>query len=221
MKFRTAIRPLVPHFLRCVYYQRLLSRLSAEPDALRCRSFVKLGDCVIDVGANIGTYTRILSQWVGPEGSVHSYEPVPETFSYLCNNVTKFGMANVIVHNAAASSQHGVGKMHVPNSNIYRARLSSDGDFPARLVRLDDEFSQLIRVAFIKCDAERHEKEVIEGALALIERDHPAWLIETWDDAVIERMKELGYEATKLDHDWLFTEPYSQEYCRYVLRASV
>ncbi len=103
MKFRRAIRPLVPHFLKCLYYHQLLFRLSAEPDALRCRSFVKLGDCVIDVGANIGAYTRILSQWVGREGSVHSYEPVPETFSYLCNNVTKFGMANVIVHNAAVS----------------------------------------------------------------------------------------------------------------------
>ena len=142
MKFRTAIRPLVPHFLRCVYYQRLLSRLSAEPDALRCRSFVKLGDCVIDVGANIGTYTRILSQWVGPEGSVHSYEPVPETFSYLCNNVTKFGMANVIVHNAAASSQHGEGKMHVPNSNFYRARLSSDGDFVEKAVANQQDTQQ-------------------------------------------------------------------------------
>jgi hypothetical protein len=61
-------------------------------------------------------------------------------------------------------------------------------------------------VAFIKRDAEFHEREVIEGALALIERDHPAWLIETWDDAVIQRMRELGYKATQLDHDWLFTQ---------------
>ena len=204
MKLRTAIRPILPHFLRCLYYQRSLSRLSTEPDALRCRSLVKLGDCVIDVGANIGAYTRIFSEWVGPEGSVHSYEPLPETFSYLCNNVTKFGLANVAVHNAAVSSRPGEGKMHVPDRNFYQARLSSDGDVPARLVRLDDEFSELIRVAFIKCDAEFHEREVIEGALALIERD--PWLIETWDDAVIQRMRELGYKATQLDHDWLFTQ---------------
>jgi hypothetical protein len=45
---------------------------------------------------------------------------------------------------------------------------------------------------------------VIEGALELIRRDHPVWLIETWSQEVIQRMVELGYQATKLEHDWLF-----------------
>ena len=71
-------------------------------------------------------------------------------------------------------------------------------------VCLDEEFSSLTRVSFIKCDAEGHERAVIEGAVKLIQRDHPAWLIETWDEAVIRRMREVGYTATKLEHDWLF-----------------
>ncbi len=139
-------------------------------------------------------------------GSVHSYEPIPETFSYLRNNVHKFGMGNVTIHNEAVSSHRGKAKMRVPNSNFYRAEISPDGNLAVELVRLDDEFALSCRVAFIKCDAEYHEPEVIEGAIKLIERDYPAWLMETSSDAVVRRMAELGYKATKLEHNWLFQQ---------------
>ena len=55
MKLRTAIRS----YSASLSKMSLLSTVTVpavgpEPDALRCRSLVKLGDCVIDVGANIG-----------------------------------------------------------------------------------------------------------------------------------------------------------------------
>src|SRR5713226_1445855 len=199
MTLRRFLRPVVPHFLKCAHEQRVLANSKPEPDALRCRYLIKAGDRVVDVGANIGAYTKLLSEWVGPGGSVHSYEPIPETCSYLHNNVRKFGMVNVVVHNAAVSSRAGKLKMRVPSSNFYQARLSSEGDIPVRSVCLDEEFSSLGSVSFIKCDAEGHEREVIEGAVKLIQRDRPAWLIETWDEAVILRMTEFGYRATKLE----------------------
>ncbi len=204
MRLRTALRPLVPHFLKCIYYQRLLSRLAPEPDALRCRSFVREGDRVIDVGANIGAYTKLLSQWVGPGGSVHSYEPVPETFSYLRHNVRKLQLSNVTVHNAGASSSVSKASMIVPEGNFYRAAISQGGDRQIQLVRLDDEFALVGRVSFIKCDAEGHEREVVKGALKLIQRDHPIWLMETSNEGIVQRMVSLGYTATHLEHDWLF-----------------
>jgi FkbM family methyltransferase len=203
MNLRSALRPFLPPFVKRIYHERLLANLSPEADAIRCRELVKPGDCVIDVGANIGAYTKFLSDWVGPNGSVHSFEPIPETFSYLRNNVRKFGMGNVFAHNAAVSSQSGTVAMHVPNGNFYRAMITPSGDHTVQLVRLDDQ-SYAWRVAFIKCDAERHEAEVIEGALGIIARDHPIWLIETWDAKVVERMVNLGYQATKLEQNWLF-----------------
>lgn len=182
----------------------MLANLRPEPDALRCRGFVKAGDRVVDVGANIGAYTRLLSQWVGPDGVVHSYEPILETFSYLRNNIRKFGMGNVVLHNTAVSSRSGQLKMCVPGRNFYKARLSTQGNIPVESVCLDEEFSSLVGISFIKCDAEGHERKVIEGAVKLIQRDRPVWLIETWDEGVLQRMRELGYTATKLEQDWLF-----------------
>ena len=113
-------------------------------------------------------------------------------------------MGNVVLRNAAVSLRSGQLKMCVPGKNFYQARLSAEGSIPVESVCLDEEFSSLFGVSFIKCDAEGHEREVIEGAVKLIQRDRPVWLIETWDEDVFERMRELGYTATKLEQDWLF-----------------
>jgi hypothetical protein len=61
MTLRTFLRPFLPNFLKCAYQQRVLANLKPEADALRCRCLIKPGDCVVDVGANIGAYTRLLS----------------------------------------------------------------------------------------------------------------------------------------------------------------
>ena len=46
-------------------------------------STLNLGDCVWDVGANIGYYTRLFSQRVGGNGSVFAFEPSPVNFARL------------------------------------------------------------------------------------------------------------------------------------------
>jgi FkbM family methyltransferase len=183
----------------------LLSTIKPEPDALRCRELIKPGDRVVDVGANIGAYTRLMSESIGPEGLVHSYEPIPETFSYLHNNVKKCGVDNVIVHNAAVSTQAGEFKMRIPRHNFYRPRCRRNATFRSKRLPLMKNFLRRPVCPSFKCDAEGHERKVIEGALKLIQRDHPVWLIETWNEDVIRRMQELGYKATKLTNDWLFS----------------
>jgi predicted O-methyltransferase YrrM len=45
------------------------------------------GDLFVDVGANIGVYTLHASRRVGVEGKIISFEPTPETFSDLQQNV--------------------------------------------------------------------------------------------------------------------------------------
>jgi Methyltransferase FkbM domain len=99
------------------------------------------------------------------------------------------------------SSVNGLGKMIVPNGNNYRARLADAGQ-RVRLVNMDELFAG--DVAFIKCDVEGHEIEIIESATNLIERGHPVWLIEVSGDRTIELMRERGYRAIHLLHDWVF-----------------
>ena len=49
--------------------------------------FLKPGDCFVDCGANIGTYSLLAASAVGPTGRVVSYEPVAATAQRLRENV--------------------------------------------------------------------------------------------------------------------------------------
>jgi FkbM family methyltransferase len=71
---------------------RLVSRRGYEVSFDRSfRELLTPGDCVWDIGANIGHYTREFSHAVGPEGLVCAFEPNPDTFARLeraCSDLT-------------------------------------------------------------------------------------------------------------------------------------
>jgi FkbM family methyltransferase len=194
-------RIFLPARLKRQHYLRILRGAKTHPDLLRCRQYISEGDCVLDIGANIGIYTKPLSTWVGSSGQVHAFEPIPETFGYLANSMEQMGLRNVICHNEGVSSVSRAARMKVPDGNFYQAQLSEQGQ-EVKLVRLDDLFSS--GISFIKCDVEGHELEVIEGAKGLIKACRPTWLMEVSHRETPDRMRNYGYQATKLQQDWLF-----------------
>ena len=46
-------------------------------------SVLRQGDVCLDIGANFGWYTTLFQKYCGPNGQVHSFEPVPPTFREL------------------------------------------------------------------------------------------------------------------------------------------
>ncbi len=48
---------------------------------------IKLGDAVIEAGANTGMFTIKASRAVGPEGRVYAIEPNPSNLSFLHRNL--------------------------------------------------------------------------------------------------------------------------------------
>jgi len=207
---RTVLPPRISRAWKREYYVRLLRRLRAEPDALSCLELVQPGDIVLDIGANIGAYTKALSEVVGPNGQVHALEPIPETFEYLFNNVQRLKLNNVFCYNCAAFSRTGLAYAAIPNyrdggPNYYQAHLNDQG-IRVRTFRLDDLFSDL-SPSFIKCDVEDSELEVISGATNIITRCSPLWLVElcrATQNEVMALMERHGYEGRKLEKNWLF-----------------
>jgi len=198
---RRFVGSILPPILKRCHYLHLLSAAETPPDLLRCREYIREGDCVLDLGANIGTYSKVLSEWAGPTGRVHAFEPIRETFGYLTAGIRKLGLRNVTCHNAAVSWHTGEGRMMIPDANMYKAEISDRGS-SVRLVRLDDLFAE--RISFIKCDVEGHELQVIQGSEKLLRTWHPTWLMEVSRPDVTEVMRSYGYRATRLEHDWLF-----------------
>ena len=65
--------------------------------------FIKPGDLVVDVGANIGTHTVFFAQRAGAAGQVYALEPQRIVFQSLCANLALNGLLNVRAFHAAAS----------------------------------------------------------------------------------------------------------------------
>ena len=183
---------------------RLLKPLSpnAQVDLL-CRS----GDCVIDIGANIGDWTLAFALAAGKTGRVLAFEPVP----HLAETVRKTARINRIdwveVHELALSATDGTSTFSVEHGNSGGSRLGTkSGDFSQISVesrRLDsfvDERPDLTRIDLVKVDVEGHELEVLEGGRRTLARFRPPLILESGFEAGPQRvaqhdlLRELGYD---------------------------
>lgn len=206
------------YFKRIKSYQKNGGWESNERDMDIVKYLVASGDSVIDVGANFGFYTLFLSNLVGNQGQVSSFEPIPLTYEILSNNVKRLSLLNVKLFDYAISEQEGPGTMVIPKwsdsggENFYQARIRSGEaasgqlqEVRVNLKSLDSLFVDHQRtVAFVKIDVEGHELQVIEGARTLISRSMPALLVEVSsnpDDrqssafALFNLLREEGYDA--------------------------
>jgi FkbM family methyltransferase len=84
IKLRSIGRKLGLH--RLVYRVRAAikpNRRYEEPCRDALEHYVRLGDTVWDVGANIGVYTELFCKWVGPQGQVVAFEPNPNPIARI------------------------------------------------------------------------------------------------------------------------------------------
>ena len=193
--------------LKRIHYGREIRRgtfVSEEPEFEILSNFVAPGDWVVDIGANIGQYTKRFSDLVGAQGRVIALEPVPETFSLLAANARQFAQTNVSLINAAASDKLEIAGMIVPRLetglvNYYEARLDRNADcfLPVLTIPLDSLCANHA-IALVKIDAEGHELRVLLGMQSLIKQYHPTLIVETRNEKVIEYLTSLGYVDERL-----------------------
>jgi len=171
-----------------------------EDEVAGLAAVVKPGAICFDIGAEYGLYTYPLSRLAGPDGLVHSFEPLPGAARVLAAGIGAFGCRNVRRFAGAVSDRPGTGDLSMPrrcglpvhgrtflttganglgpntefaSADLVRTRITT-------VDRVYDHF-HLPRVDFMKVDVEGAEPKVIEGATKVITRHHPALLLEIED----------------------------------------
>lgn len=167
---------------------------SVEPDLPVLRVCASEGATVVDVGANVGLYSKFLAELVGRSGTVLAIEPVSSTFQIMSGNLVNYPQVRPL--NVAVSSVDGEVEMVVPlrpegHENYYRAHIREgqghDGEeglrtLKVRTITLDQLFEQHPRISFVKVDAEGHELSVFGGAGKLLGSRQASWLVEAPGD---------------------------------------
>ncbi|MDQ3980840.1 MAG: FkbM family methyltransferase [Actinomycetota bacterium] len=167
------------------------------------------GETAVDVGANIGLMTAAMATAVGKRGRVFSFEPLPELFDELGDNVNRWlgelGWSHVCTDASALSNRDGVASLRVPTSfaaNRGTATLrasAEEHDVVTVSVRtLDGALEGVERVGVLKVDVEGHELQVFEGAQRLLEAGRVRDILfedyHPYPSPVTERLSSLGYE---------------------------
>jgi len=168
-------------------YRPLYSAYKAYADRVQrrlIRTILFRGAVVVDVGANIGIYSRCFSGCVGPTGVVHAFEPSPQNFRRLQSATRK--LANVRLSRAAVGERSGRSQLYLSdNLNVDHRTYQPEGEsretVRVDIIALDDYFRPGARVDLIKLDVQGYELHALRGANRVL-FDNPATklLLELW-----------------------------------------
>lgn len=239
-------RPTPPYFLRSASGVYLVANEAEtiQSHLLATGQFEPLGPLlagavlsvrsglVIDVGANLGTFT-IPVALLSPETRVIACEPQRTVHWHLCTNLLLNRLYHVRALNVALGASPGLIAVPVfdpfrerytgsvtldPGIAAVRARIPGVAE-PARHATefLDTEMTTLdalagdTAVAFVKIDVEGMELEVLKGGEALFAKQRPVVFSEAWNlpefaehrRALFSWLAAVDYEVRDLDDDFI------------------
>lgn len=163
---------------------------------------------VVDVGANVGVYTALFSQLVGPSGRVIALEPAPDNWRALSKALATNLWSNVELHQVAAADRAGRMSFERSSYNSGNNALSADGRSGGGLevdVAPLDSIVAGRKVHFIKIDVQGWEASVLRGARQTLSENQPLSVrVEIWpsglrragssSDEVVELLESAGLE---------------------------
>jgi FkbM family methyltransferase len=184
--------------------------LGFEDAAPRCFTpLIQRGMTVYDVGANKGQMALLFSRLVGSEGCVVSFEPAPEPFEALVENIAVSGVLNVQPRRLALSDACGEavftyapacptqGKLAGVEPTY---RVTGAGSFTVEAATIDSlgEAPDVIKI-----DVEGAGAAVLRGAARTLETAGPGVYIELHGPeeqaGVRDELLSRGYIAETLD----------------------
>lgn len=188
-------------------------------------SFVRPGDIVLDVGANVGAHTVFLSHLVGKRGRVLAFEPLPANIDALKETVRRrtrhpnIAILPVAVGNSVL--HEGRVTLKIPGDDFTQASLAlqTTGSWKVKpavrevavpLTSLDTstDVQSLRHIELVKIDVEGGELDVLRGGSRTLSRHLPLIYCEAYDKwqasfdyapaDLLDFARSLGYPAARV-----------------------
>ena len=163
--------------------------------------YVRTPNVAIQAGGCVGVYPRMMSQLFK---LVYTFEPHPINFHCLVancqeDNIIKIngalgggtGLSKLVEHNMSNTGMH-----HMAFSPRERPKEEHTGKtYTTQIFTIDS--LQLTECDFIQLDVEGFEEAVILGSVRTIIKHGPVIMCEFPTDAVITKLRSLGYEKVE------------------------
>ena len=154
----------------------------------------------VDIGANVGLWAKPLTKRFN---HVIAFEPLEQVYSCLERNVQGL---NIEIHKHALGSVNDKVDMVFDAENTGGSYVSEVGQGSIDIKRLDD--LNLPKFGLLKIDCERHELEVLKGAMDTILKYKPIIVCEQQADTnecAGMYLKSFGArEITNVRKDYIF-----------------
>ncbi len=162
------------------------------------RSKLQPGMIVLDVGAHAGYYTLLMAKQVGKDGKVIAFEPNRLVRELLLKNIKLNEYDYVTVSPFALFSREGTTVLETLDSSNMRLSLDSAASNKEQVVMREFDRCTIElgvdRVDLIKIDVEGAEFDVLQGMRELLDKHHPALLIEVH----FEGLTQFGHTSPEL-----------------------
>ena len=185
------------------------------------KRFIKKGDLVVDIGANIGDTTVPMGLAAGKEGLTLGFDPNPYVFKILeANSKLNSGKANIIPLPYAITEKeseffYNSSEASFANGGIQEIDKGYHGKYSLQQkikgIRLSDFLranypEQMDKLSFIKVDAEGLDSTILKSIKDLIEIYKPLVIAECFTKSTNEERYDLfntvalpGYKVYKFD----------------------
>lgn len=181
------------------------------------KNLIQKGDHVIDIGANLGYYSRLFAKLTGPKGKIYSVEPVTLFREILKINTSGFKNTTIIPYALGTEDDKSI-VMGIPKSNKYLRHgltrvLDKDENEPFEFTFNEKMFTpatlfgKLERCDYIKCDVEGYEIHIIPQLEFLLKPFHPIIQIEIEPanrKTISDFLSSLSYSDFYLKDELLF-----------------
>lgn len=209
--------------------QILLKEGVHEPTVIQVSEFIirnSINKNILDIGANIGSYSIPLSKIIGEIATFNCFEIQKFVFYQLCGNIFLNSLTNISAYNFGVSNANlkkkipqidykkcwNVGGYSIDPIAINAQRTDFQNNLLEAGVDADfktiDSLDNLPKSCLLKIDVEGHELEVVQGSLEHLEQSGwPPIIFESWDfqwyrekkEKLLNYLLEIGYENISPD----------------------
>lgn len=152
------------------------------------KKYIKEGDIVLDLGANIGYFTCMFAQRVGKNGKVFAFEPEEYNFGILEKNIKENNFVNTILEKKAVSNKKGIVKMYLSESTVDHRIYDSFEDkehVNVETIILDEYFKNNEEINFVKSNIQGSDFAAIMGMTKIIDRSKNLKIMTEFDPGMI------------------------------------